>query len=115
MGAEDLDALLHHLGGHRLPPPRTCFHMAVPAFQVAPVADVDLEHVDGGCPHLARNLLVEPWCDPGGIHSHISFFLMIFRICVAWASTTPATIAAPTWTASIISSLDTPKDKHRSV
>jgi hypothetical protein len=53
IGAEDLDALLHHFCRHRLSPLGTCFHMAVPAFQITPVPDVDLEYIDGFGPHLA--------------------------------------------------------------
>jgi hypothetical protein len=53
MGTEDLDALFHHFRRHCLSPLRAGFHVAMPAFQIAPVADVDLEHIEAFRPHPA--------------------------------------------------------------
>jgi hypothetical protein len=45
---QDLQALLHDLPGHGFRPARSRFDMAVPAFQVTPVPDIHLKHVDPG-------------------------------------------------------------------
>src|SRR5271157_584078 len=81
--------------------------MAMPACQVTTVSEVDLENTDCLSHERRRDPICERWT-----HAYISFFLMILRIWVVWANTIPATIAAPTCSASIISSLDIPNDKH---
>ena len=112
MGAEDIQTSLHQLPGHEFPPFRTRGDMTVAALQVAAVAEVDLEDLDP----RSEDGTSRPFRERGmltlSVHGYISFFLMIFRIWVEWARTTPAVMAAPTWTASIISSGATPRDRH---
>jgi len=86
--------------------------MTVPAFQVASVAEIDLEYFDALSLEGADRPLLKRGMNIWRIHNYISFFLIILRIWVEWARTIPATMADPTCTASIISSWDTPRDMH---